>query len=236
MNGWKSGVLIVTLMAAAGFWFLGIHHAAAQGMDWAKLFGTPFVDHVSGVTTDREGNVYAVGATEGKFLGQTRAGGGLDAYLRKFDGSGEEVWTRQFGSIGHDWARAVAVDGEGNILVAGEAAEDVPGKSRVSGFGGAYIRKFGTDGNELWMRHFGVQPFSQANGVAVDRAGNVFLTGQISGTLPGQTGLVTDQYQRPKIGALVFCMGRIFTYAGQAIDTYKCNSLYYLPTVGGCAF
>lgn len=176
-------------MVAVGFWIAGIHNVAAQSLDWAKLFGTPFVDHASLVTTDGDGNVYVVGATEGKFHGQTRAGGGLDAYLSKFDGSGKEVWTRQFGSIGDDWARSVAVDPEGSILVAGEAAEDVPGKSRVSGFGGAYVRKFGADGVELWMRHFGVRPFSQANGVAVDRAGNIFLTGQISGVLPGQTGL-----------------------------------------------
>lgn len=189
MNGWKSGVLVVTVLAAVGFSFFGIHKAAAQSMDWAQLFGTPFVDHASDATTDRDGNVYVVGATDGKFDGQTRAGGSRDAYLRKFDGSGKEVWTRQFGSIGDDWARAVAVDGEGNILVAGEAAEDIPGQMRVSGFAGAYVRKFGTEGNELWMRHFGVRPFSQANGVAVDRAGNVFLAGQIAGALPGQAGL-----------------------------------------------
>lgn len=189
MNLWKSGLLIIILIAAAGFSFLGIQNAAAQGLDWVRLFGTPFIDHASQATTDRDGNVYVVGATNGKFQGQTRAGGNLDAYLSKFDGSGNKAWTRQFGSIGDDWARAVAVDGEGNIVVAGEAAEDVPGKFQVYGFSGAYVRKFGTDGNELWMRHFGVRPFSQANGVAVDQAGNIFLAGQVAGALPGQEGL-----------------------------------------------
>jgi hypothetical protein len=175
-------------MAAAGVSFLGIHDAAAQRLDWALLFGTSLNDYASAATTDPNGNVYVAGATEGRFPGETRARGGRDPYLRKFDSALNEVWTRQFGSIGDDWARAVAVDHEGNILVAGEAAEDIPGKIRVSGYGGAYVRKFGAGGNELWMRHFGIRQFSQANGVAVDRDGNVFLTGQIVGALPGQSG------------------------------------------------
>ena len=94
---------------------LAIDIAAAQAIDWMRQFGTPFVDHASAVTTDRAGDIYVAGATNGTFSGQIRAGGTQDAYVQKFDPSGKAIWTRQFGSIGDDWARAVAVDHEDNV-------------------------------------------------------------------------------------------------------------------------
>ena len=165
---------------------------SAQDIQWTIQFGTPFADRANGVTTDRFGNLYVVGATNGKFPGQERSGGKVDAFLRKFDPSGTELWTRQFGSIGDDQALAVAVDTQGNIFVAGEAGEDVPGKLRVSGQNGAYVRKFSPSGEGLWLRHFGVKHTSRATGVGVDRMGNVFIVGNIQGNLPGQAGLGHD--------------------------------------------
>ena len=187
MNRSKSYIIVFVLLMVVGSLSLAIDIAAAQAIDWMRQFGTPFVDHASAVTTDRAGDIYVVGATNGTFSGQIRAGGTQDAYVQKFDPSGKAIWTRQFGSIGDDWARAVAVDHEDNVLVAGQAAEDTPGRSRVSGFGGAFVRKFGAGGDEIWMQHFGIREFSTANGVTVGLAGNVFVVGQIKGALPGQT-------------------------------------------------
>ena len=164
----------------------------AQDAEWTIQFGTPFADRASRVTTDSLGNLYVVGATNGKFPGQERSGGKIDAFLRKFDSTGAELWTRQFGSIGDDQALAVAVDSQGNILVAGEAGEDVPGKLRVGGLNGAYVRKFSPSGDVLWLRHFGIQQPSRATGVGVDRMGNVFIVGNIQGNLPGKVGLGND--------------------------------------------
>lgn len=165
---------------------------SAQDSQWTIQFGTPFADRANGVTTDRFGNLYVVGATNGKFPGQERSGGKIDAFLRKFDPGGTELWTRQFGSIGDDQALAVAVDSQGNILVAGEAGEDLPGKSRVSGRNGAYVRKYSPSGEGLWLRHFGVEHTSRATGVGVDQMGNVFIVGNTQGNLPGLEGSGND--------------------------------------------
>ncbi len=188
MKSWLPSVLVLALMLAAATVLFGVRHAAAQGFDWIHLFGTSFADEANGVAVDADGNVYVAGTTGGRFDGQSRYGGLQDAYLRKLDADGKEIWIRQFGSIGDDEALSVAVDHSGGTLVAGVAAEDIPGEMRVSGFGGAFVRKVDPEGNELWMRHFGISQFSQANGVAVDQDDNVFITGQIAGALPGQTG------------------------------------------------
>jgi hypothetical protein len=42
-----------------------------------------------------------------------------DAFLRKFDGAGNVLWTYQFGSSSEDSSNSVWVDGTGNMLMAG---------------------------------------------------------------------------------------------------------------------
>ena len=192
MNNPKRILLIFALLTIGLPGMTARGTVLAQDAEWTIQFGTPFSDRASRVTTDSFGNLYVVGATNGKFPGQQRSGGKIDAFLRKFDPTGTELWTRQFGSIGDDLALAVAVDSQGNILVAGEAGEDVPGKLRVGGLNGAYVRKFSPSGDALWLRHFGIQQPSRATGVGVDRMGNVFIVGNIQGNLPGQVGLGND--------------------------------------------
>ena len=51
----------------------------------------------SPVSVDDGGNVYLAGWTYGALPGQTHAGV-RDVFVRKYDGSGTELWTRQFGT------------------------------------------------------------------------------------------------------------------------------------------
>ena len=165
---------------------------SAQDSQWARQFGTPWAEGANYVTTDTSGNLYVVGSTKGRFPGQERFGGAGDSFLRKFDPAGIELWTRQFGSIGEDRALGVAVDSQGNIIVTGEAGEDVPGKASVGGQTGAYVRKFSPSGDGLWSRHLGVKQPSRATSVGIDRLGNIFIVGNIQGNLTGQASLGND--------------------------------------------
>src|SRR5437899_2785518 len=64
------------------------------------------------VTTDILGNVYVAGTTDGALPGQTNAGG-YDAFVRKYDANGIEVWTRQFGGAGEERSFGIAMSGDG---------------------------------------------------------------------------------------------------------------------------
>ena len=57
------------------------------------------------VGTDGLGNAHVVGYTDGEFPGQTSSGS-TDAFVRKYDANGNEVWTRQFGTSAQDLALA----------------------------------------------------------------------------------------------------------------------------------
>ncbi|MGH2829779.1 MAG: SBBP repeat-containing protein [Actinomycetota bacterium] len=81
---------------------------------------------------DGSGNVYAAGYTFGTLPGQTSSGS-YDAFLRRYDTSGSVIWTRQFGSASDDDAAVAAVDGSGNVYVAGLTFGTLPGQSSSGG-------------------------------------------------------------------------------------------------------
>jgi hypothetical protein len=91
------------------------------------------------MVADESGNIYVVGVTSGTFSGQTSLGG-YDAFIAKYDSSGNAVWTSQFGTSGGDGASDMVADGSGNIYVAGVTSGTFSGQSS-SGGNDAFIMK-----------------------------------------------------------------------------------------------
>jgi hypothetical protein len=145
---------------------------------WTQQFGTSGSDFSYGVGVDATG-IYVVGMTSGAFPGQTNAGG-YDAYIRKYDHAGTELWTQQFGTSINDAADGVAVDATSVYVVGGTAG--------MKYFGGsdAYIRKYDHAGTELWTQQFGTSDSDDLRGIAVDATG-VYVAGCTAAALPGQT-------------------------------------------------
>jgi hypothetical protein len=93
------------------------------------------------MAADGSGNIYVAGWTSGTFSGQTLSGDS-DTFIAKYDSSGNEVWTRQYGTSGHDGAYAMVADGSGNIYVAGWTDGTFSGQTS-SGSDDAFIMKLG---------------------------------------------------------------------------------------------
>ena len=154
---------------------------------WSREFGSMVataIDEAASVAVDLEGNIYVAGITLGALRGQASAGD-KDAFVRKYDTSGVELWTRQFGSPEADRALGVAVDEIGNVYVAGTTFGALPGQVGA-GPNDAFLRKYGTGGDEVWTRQFGSPESDSASGVAVDGEGNVYVAGWTGGALPDQ--------------------------------------------------
>src|SRR5205823_600611 len=58
---------------------------------WTRQFGTAVNDFPGGLAADASG-VYVAGSTHGTLPGQTSAGD-EDAFVRKYDAAGTELWT-----------------------------------------------------------------------------------------------------------------------------------------------
>ncbi len=91
--------------------------------------------------------IYMVGSTVGALASQTDAGS-WDAFLRKYDFDGQEVWTSQFGTTYSDFATAVATDGTAVYLVGQMGAMPWP-DARI---GEGYLRKYDSSGGVVWTR------------------------------------------------------------------------------------
>src|SRR5687768_17851120 len=93
---------------------------------WTRQFGTAAVDHAAAIAADSTG-IYVAGETDGVFPGQTDLPS-RDAYIRKFDAAGGDLWIRQFGSAAFDVTRGVSAHASG-IYVAGHSSGALPGQT-----------------------------------------------------------------------------------------------------------
>ncbi|MCB9753149.1 MAG: hypothetical protein H6713_24600 [Myxococcales bacterium] len=96
-----------------------------------------------------------------------------DVWLRKYSSEGTTLWTRTHNGAANkgDHGRAVAIDAGDNVYVAGtEGGADNQSK--------AWLRKYDTDGNELWTRTWGPDnTFARLEAAAAAAAGAVFVAG-----------------------------------------------------------
>jgi hypothetical protein len=121
----------------------------------------------------------AAGGAMGALAGPNTGKDG--AFVRKLDRDGGTLWTRQFGSGGFETVAGVAVDGGGNVLVAGHTNGDLQGSN--AGHYDVWVRKLDADGATLWTRQFGTGTSDYGGGVAVDEDGNVLVSGATDGAL-----------------------------------------------------
>jgi hypothetical protein len=188
---WKRGArltrLCLALWLALLLCFAVVPHGGAQQtgeFEWLLQFGLSGNDFAWDVHADGDGNVYVAGDSSGALPGQAFAGGAFDAYLRKYDADGNELWTRQFGTTGSDRNAAVFAFGA-DVYVGWLTTGAFPSQVNAGGVD-AYLRKYDANGNEQWIRQFGTPGFDELRGVFADATG-VYASGNVDGALPGQT-------------------------------------------------
>jgi uncharacterized protein (TIGR03437 family) len=124
-------------------------------------------------------------------------GGGRNAFVTKFDASGNVIYSTYFGGSGDDPATAMAVDAAGNVYVAGSVSynnnslvySDFPTtKGAYSATPGSiFLFKLNPDGSVAYSTYFPAVAAS-AGAMAVEGAGSLYLTGTVSGTVPTTPG------------------------------------------------
>jgi beta-propeller repeat-containing protein len=107
------------------------------------------------------------------------------------------LWARRAGGVDSDVGYAVATDSFGNIYVAGAfyGTNDVPSVQPLvsAGLSDIFVAKYNADGGLLWARRAGGTSYDEARGVAVDGAGNVYVTGLFQLTANfGPTNLISS--------------------------------------------
>jgi hypothetical protein len=167
---------------------------------WSQRFGGPYDDAGRAIACDPAGNVLVAGG----FNGSMSIGGNMltsagveDAFLAKLDGSsGAPVWSKRFGNAGSvTRSYGVTVDATGNVLVAGTFSGSVDfGGGVLTSAGGTdiFVAKLSPTGTHIWSRRFGDASDQAAKSIAVDGAGNAFVTGYFAGSVDFGGGPLTS--------------------------------------------
>jgi hypothetical protein len=184
ITGFTSGSLDQNTNAGGSDIFL-IKYDSSGTKQWTRLAGTIGQDSGTGVAIDNSGNVYVTGLTQGNLDGNINAGP-YDSFLMKFDSAGIKQWTRLSGTTGDDQARAVGVDNSGNVYVTGLTQGNLDGNINAGGgYTDIFLMKYDSSGTKQWTRLAGTPSWDMGYGVAVDRGGNVYVTGLTQGNLDG---------------------------------------------------
>ncbi len=174
-------------------------------LDWAKDFDETNSPQIGkAVATDADGAI----ALAGQFRGRVDLAGGAiddgvddlssahnsyhDIFVAKFAPSGEHVWSKALkdftstSSYGDKAAEAVAIDSNGNVVVAGYVRGEVDlGAGEVTASGqDIFVAKYAAaDGAHLWSQVIVVDGDQAALALASDGQDNVVLTGHLEGTV-----------------------------------------------------
>lgn len=92
------------------------------------------------------------------------------------------AWMKQLGTFGEDAIKALALDNDGFIYVAGYTTGELVEGHR-KGMRDAYLAKFDQEGNRVWQRQFGTVGYDVANAIVTDSEGGIYVAGHTSGEL-----------------------------------------------------
>src|SRR5688572_9584526 len=95
--------------------------------------------------------------------------------------------------IVYDTAQGVSYDGAGNVFVAGSTSGSLGGQNL--GSRDAYVGKFSSSGDQLWLKQFGTNLFDEVRStVSADSFGNAYLAGSTFGAIGGTNAGSIDAF------------------------------------------
>ncbi|MGK4567347.1 hypothetical protein [Flavobacterium sp. 3HN19-14] len=173
---------------------------------WAKKISGSGAEKASCIAVDSVGNFYVAGIFDSISLTigsnvLTNAGGN-DIFIVKYDTNGNVIWAKSDGGTGDEYCNGIAVDINGNIIIAGGYKSPTLTIGSITLNNGAnsnddsdiLIAKYDNAGNSIWAKSWNGTAEDMANDVAVDASGNIIFTGYFHSPSigDGSSGLTAD--------------------------------------------
>jgi hypothetical protein len=167
----------------------GVTSPCPGGYLWSARFGDASDQAGNDVVVDSAGRVYLGGKVSGSIDfggGVLTAGGGADGFVAAFDADLTPRWGKLYGDASAQNVTGLAVDGQDDLLVAGQAdgAVDFGGATILTSGGiDAFVAKLAPDGTATWAKSYGDASDQGALAVAADSNDNIVLVGYFAGSM-----------------------------------------------------
>ena len=186
---------------------------------WVTYYGGSDWDHGNSICTDNLDDLYVTGITSSTDFptqiltgayNQATSGGSDDAFILKFNSSGERLWATYYGGTYTDEGYGICTDNTGYLYITGYTlSTDFPIQilagafNQTSGGGDAFILKFNSSSERIWATYYGgnngISGYDGGRSICTDNSGNLYVTGQTRSTdFPIQT--LTGAYNQTTSG------------------------------------
>jgi len=165
-------------MVSHGLDYLTIKYNSLGTIQWIETLDNGNTDNAYGIAVDQEGNIYVTG--------ESQIGSSWDMLTVKYDSFGiiQRIDTIDNGHC--DGGCGIVVDGQGNVYVAGYS-EVGSGEENI------YTVKYNHFDTIQWADNMGISICNHAEDIDIDRAGNVYVTGNFGDCL-NQSSFITIKY------------------------------------------
>jgi hypothetical protein len=190
--------------------FLAKFNPAGTALSWGTYYGGNGIDKCTAVRVNTAGNVVVGGNTASSTdiaspnSYQPVMQSVDEAFLATFTPSGTRLWGTYFGGNDVDYINNIVLDAKSNILFCGQTLST----NSISTTGAyqptlntpltydAYFAKFSASGSKLLGSYFGGPGNENAQALALDNTGKLYIAGETTSTI----GIVTQAAHQTTIG------------------------------------
>jgi len=176
--------------------FLARFDSTGSGLDWSTYLGGAGNDAGTGIdiangiiylggNTSSSTNIASPGAQQSAPLSFD------ESFLAAFTTGGQRLWSTYFGGEDTDYIFDLRVDPLSQILICGASNSTMnistPGAWQASlttsGIYDAFFARYSSAGSLQFSSYFGGEGNDQARGIAIDKAGKIYLAGETTSTV-----------------------------------------------------
>ena len=197
---------VLPLVSAGGQDIFFSKYNRSGQLQFAYRFGGTLTDQGKCIALDNSGNVYLAGTFSGTVNFDPSASPnpaasftvalGQDIFISKYSPAGQWLFTKQIGGAGTELLNKMAIDKDGNIIIAGcffgtsdfDPDPAVANNRTSLGNYDGFVAKYSGAGNLVYAHQLGGTGYDEAFGAGTGPAGEVYVCGTFSATVDFNPG------------------------------------------------
>lgn len=154
--------------------------------EWVRLVGSEQGDLLWDVSVDANDDVYVAGQTSGVWS-ESSTDGDSDAFLAKFDSSGNRKWIQLVGGASSDRATGVETSANGAIYLTGPTSAGFGGEDFQGGEWDVFTARYNPEGSRVWLDMHGTAGNDVPTALAADESDGLYVVGRTNNLLGDAT-------------------------------------------------